>query len=326
MNKTSKTVLKNVPIFLPIFGFAFYVIGSINNKERNYVNIRSQKTDAYPYRQVLTIELSEKINRFDLHDDKLYVSTDQTIFVFDTAGNILNSFASKPDATDIAVDDDNIFLLYPARIEIYSLSGESIRTFEACSDLSDYYSFALSEKHIFVTDSENKNICKYTREGDFVKFIASPHGFVIPGYCFDIEVRNDTLFCVNPGRHQIETYTLDGDFIAAFGQPGEEPGSFCGCCNPVYVSFTPSGELITSEKGVPRISCFDRNGKFRSVLLDGESLGGGNSAYEVKISGDKLFVADKNRISIYEYDTTSASGTACSACSADCPLRKRITL
>ena len=90
---------------------------------------------------------------------------------------------------------------------------------------------ALTGDFVFITDAQNKNIVKYSREGNFKTFIDSPRDFIIPSYSFDILSYNDTLYCVNSGRHLIESYTLDGDFIAAFGGSGTEHGFFAGCCN-----------------------------------------------------------------------------------------------
>ncbi|KAA6311261.1 hypothetical protein EZS27_037575 [termite gut metagenome] len=115
--------------------------------------------------------------------------------------------------------------------------------------------------------------------------------------------------------------------LGSFGKPGGAPGLFTGCCNPVYISQTSNGDVITSEKGDPRINCYGSDGSFRSLLLDSKSLGGGNTAYDVKVWKDKLFVAGKNKVSIYRYDTAlAAHAGACGGCDIDCPLRTGITV
>jgi len=101
---------------------------------------------------------------------------------------------------------------------------------------------------------------------------------------------------------------------------------FCGCCNPVHLTHTSNGEIITSEKGNPRISCYSSDGKFRSVLLDSKALGGGNVAYNVRLDDDKVIVSGKNRISFFQYDGALAEGTDCSLCGLECPLRKNVTI
>ena len=315
----------NIVIFLVIIGFVWYMAVSI--RQENSLDVgniwKSDESFSSPYRQVTSFKIPEEINRFELRDNRLFISAGQSVYIFDTDGKQLFHFPVGPDVRDITVENENIYLLYPTRIAIYSMSGKHIRQWEACSELSDYCSITVVGDAVFVTDAKNKNICKYTTDGYFVKFIQSPRNFIIPGYAFDIDCWHDTVYCVNSGRHSVETYTLDGDFIAAFGRPGAEAGFFAGCCNPAYISFTPNGTLITSEKGNPRISGFERNGKFKGVWLNSKILGGGNKAYEVKAMNDKLFVAGKNKVSIFQCDQLSAAATsACSGCAAACPLRK----
>ena len=322
MTKTSK-ILFNLSIFLIVVGFAWYMVASIGKDNSQGSGIVQGSLGAFtsPYKQVASFKLPEEINRFEWYDNKLFISAGQSVYIYDTEGKRLDVFPVGLNVRDITVGGDGIYLLYPTRIAVFSMYGELTRHWEACSQLSDYCSFTIAGDAVFVTDAENKNICKYTTEGDFVKFIQSPRGFIIPSYSFDIDSWNDTIYCVNSGRHLVETYTSDGDFIAAFGKPGADAGFFAGCCNPAYISFTPGGILITSEKGNPRLSCYGRDGRFRSVLLDSKALGRGNKAYPVKPYQDKLFVAGKNKITIFQYDSKAAV-SACSGCAAGCPLRR----
>jgi len=321
MTKISKITL-NLVIFLVIIGFAWYMVSSINKDESPGSRI-FQGTDesfASHYKQISSFKLPEEINRFELQGKRLFISAGQTVYILDTEGKRLANFPVGTDVRDITVSSDEIYLLYPTRITVYSMDGKLTRQWEACSKLSDYCSFTIAGDAIFVTDAENKDICKYTTEGNFVKFIKSPHGFIIPSYSFDIDSWNDTIYCVNSGRHSVESYTLNGDFIAAFGTPGSEAGSFAGCCNPAYISFAPCGALITSEKGNPRVSSFERNGKFKGVWLNAKMLGGGIKACALRAMDDKLFVAVKNKISVFQCDITSVS--KCSGCpSTVCPSR-----
>lgn len=295
----SLRIIVNIAILLVIIGFVWYIVRSVNKEETRSVEVEQEAPLDSRYEKVSSFDLPQEINRFELNEGKLYISAGLSVFVYDIEGNQLTSFVVKADARDITTDGDLIYILYPTSIEVYSKDGILVYEWEACSELSDYCSFALAGDFLFVTDAENKNICQYTHEGNFVRFIESPQGFIIPSYSFDIENWNDTIYCVNSGRHQIESYTLDGQFKAAFGDAGAEAGSFAGCCNPAYISFTPAGKLITSEKGVPRVSCFDRDGTFREVILNGGLLGGGNKAYEVRTDGNRLFAAGGKTISIF---------------------------
>jgi hypothetical protein len=298
MSKTLKIIL-NITIFLVVAGFIWYMVQSINKEEATYAEAQQETSFVSRYELVSYFELPQEINRFELHDGKLFISAGQSVYIYDTTGTQQASFPVKQEVRDITVGEEKIYVLYPSFIEVYTTRGELLHEWEACSELSDYCSFTLAGDFVFVTDAENKNICQYTREGNFVRFIKSPHRFIIPSYSFDIDSRNDTIYCINSGRHLVETYTLNGDFIAAFGGPGAEDGSFVGCCNPVYISFTPRGELLTSEKGNPRISAFEPNGTFKEIILNSRLLGGGNEAYEVQAEDNRLFVAGKNKISIF---------------------------
>lgn len=306
MNKQFKIAI-NILIFLLVGAFVWYMITSVNKEEISYAETRPEDAKPFvsPYKQISAFDLPETINRFELANGRLFVSAGESVYILDAEGNQQSVFAVKPEVRDITVGGDSIYVLYPTYIEVYSQQGELVHQWEACSELSDYCSLALAGDFVFVTDAENKNICKYTREGYFVKFISSPRDFIIPSYSFDIESRNDTIYCVNAGRHLIETYTLNGDFIAAFGGPGGEAGFFAGCCNPSYISFGREGEVITSEKGNPRVSSYERNGNFKQVLFNSRLLGGGSNAYEVRSEDDLLFVAGKNKISIFYYEATN---------------------
>ena len=286
----------------------------------------NSESGSSPYKLISSFSVPDKIECFELYNDKLIVATSNNIFTYNRMGALLNSFTIDSNLRDIAVENDLIYLLFPTKIEVYNEHGDRLRDWEACSEQSDYCSFTVASGSVFVTDAANKNICKYTNEGNFVKFIQSPNNFIIPSYTFGIIHINGTIYCSNSGRHQIESYTLDGDYIGSFGKAGGATGMFCGCCNPVHLAQTSTGEIITSEKGNPRISCYSSDGEFRSLLLDSKTLGGGNTAYDIKVHDDKLFVAGKNLISTFQYDKILAAQTDCSVCKVDCPLRKGITI
>jgi len=279
-----------------------------------------------PYKLVSSFSVPDKIDCFEICDDKLIVATQNNIHLYDSFGSLLNNFAVGSNVRDISVENGQIYVLYPTRIETYNLEGEWIDEWEACSPNSDYCQFVVTPDFVFVTDAANKNICKYTVEGNFVTFIKSPNGFIIPSYTFGITHIDGTIYCSNPGRHQVESYTLDGEYIAAFGKAGGAVGMFCGCCNPVHLSFTSNGDIITSEKGNPRISCYGQDGQFRSLLLDSKALGGGNVAYDVKVQKDRIYVAGKNLVSTFQYDRILAATTSCSACKVNCPLREGVLI
>ena len=286
----------------------------------------TEKAFASPYKLTSSFSVPEHIDGLGLYEDKIFVASAKSVSVFDSYGKKLHHFDIKDIVRDIAVNDEGVFLLHPKSIAVYTQEGEAIREWEACSDLSDYCSFAIASGFLYATDVVNKNICQYTTEGGFVRFIDSPNKFVIPSYTFGIEHVDGVLFCSNPGRHQVEKYSLNGEYLGYFGSPGTAPGYFTGCCNPVYLSYTVNGDIITSEKGDPRISCYSADGKFKNILLNRAMLGGGNVAYDIKVKDDKIFVSGKKMVSVFLYDKVLAMSSACSGCATGCPMRKGVNV
>ena len=300
MNKTLKITI-NLLVFLLILGFGFYMIRSFTDKQKNNIEKAEKQDDTFvsPCKKIKVIETESEIYCFDIFKNSIYVANSDRITVFNEYGNFTRSFEIDENVRDMIVEENVIFLLYSDRIELYSLDGQKKDTYESCSN-SDYCSFTTTKDFIFVTDVENKHICKYNKQGELLQFIKSPEGFIIPSYAFDIININDTIYCANSGRHKIESYTPDGKYITSFGEAGPHAGAFAGCCNPVYLEKTSDGHILTSEKGNPRISSYEKDGKFNAVLLDNNMLGGGTAAYEIHVNDDKIYIDTEKSISVYE--------------------------
>jgi hypothetical protein len=322
MNKTLKIIL-NALIFALIIGFGYYMVHSMmsGGKATPSNEEQAEHTLVSPYKKTNSIDVASDVQCFGIYKSAIYAVQTNQISVFDLSGKHQRDFAVKENARDIVVDNATIYLLYPTGIDVYSLAGQKKGAWEACSGNSDYCAFTTTKDYVFVTDAENKNICQYDKQGAFVRFIKSPNGFVIPSYSFGIVSINDTIYCSNSGRQQIESYTLDGTFIDSFGQSGTQVGTFAGCCNPVYLAKTPTDNILTSEKGNPRISSYGKDGKFRSILFDSHTLGGGTTAYRVQAVGDDIYIASKKTISIYSFDATLSEEICGQPCSG-CPFRK----
>lgn len=303
------------------------------NAEGDVYDITDGDDSVSPYKKLVSYRASEEIKAFDVLGERMVAVGESALSVYSPDGNVEESFAVGSDVRDICIKDEEIYVLFPSRIEVYSHHGDLLRGWDACSDNSDYCSLTVTPTGVFVTDVFAKNICKYDHEGGLVRFIDSPNGFVVPSYSFAIAAWNGTIYCSNPGRHLVESYSEDGKYISSFGQAGTATGSFSGCCNPVHISFSPNGELLTSEKGIPRISCFSREGDFRSVLLNKKALGGGYDAYEARMTSDgRILVAGKNSLSVFRYDSALAKASrggssACAVCAIkDCPVLRGLTV
>ena len=83
----------------------------------------------------------------------------------------------------------------------------------------------------------------------------------------DVAVDSEgTLHVTNPGQLRVERYGADGELLGHWGQPGMQPGRFCGCCNPTNVALFGDGRVATAEKGIPRVTVYDGVGKMLAYL------------------------------------------------------------
>jgi WD40 repeat protein len=301
MDKTLKIIL-NILIFAVIAGFGYYMIRSMSNEKTASTLENPENTFVSPYKLIDSFEFDSDVLCFDVFFDFFYVAVSDKLLVFDNGNTLRRRPVTTPtekNVRDITVDNDGVFLLYPTKIIAFVGHKHEI---EACSPNSDYVAITTSENYIFVTDAENKNIVQYNKDGSLVRFITSPNRFIIPSHTFDIININDTIYVANSGRHQIESYTLDGEFISSFGKSGTQAGAFAGCCNPVFLAATSGGNILTSEKGNPRISSYSKDGKFRSILFDAHSLGGGTDARRMKVHRENIYIANGKTISIYTFE------------------------
>jgi hypothetical protein len=334
MNKGLKISL-NILVFILIAGFGYYMIHSMMSEEKTTQSGEENQDNTFvsPYKKINSFDAASDILCFDIYENSIFVALSDKISIFDLSGKHQHDFEIEPNARDIAVAgrdgarpvSTTIYLLYPTRIDLYSFDGQKKDEWEACSNNSDYCSFTTTKDYVFVTDAENKNIVQYDKQGKLVRFIKSPEGFIIPSYSFGIININDTIYCSNSGRHKIESYTLDGEFIASFGKSGTQAGAFAGCCNPVYLAKSSNGHILTSEKGNPRISCYGKNGKFRTILFDSNTLGGGTAAYKMCVSGENIYIANRKTISVYggrDVACRVSTEKSCAGCNVECPLRK----
>ena len=293
-----------------------------------------------PYRRTYGFEVPGEIIALDVErlrvgdgtsgmGGSIYLATPNQVYIYGLSGELQYNFSIPSGLRDLAVYGSmvngqwstKIYALFPSAIEVYDRYGELTNRWEACSDDADYCSMAVCPEGVFVTDASNKHICKYQLDGTFNRFILSPNGFIVPSYSFGITAIDGKIFCSNPGRHQVEQYTADGTFVASFGKSGAGKGAFSGCCNPVVITPANNGELLTSEKGIPRVSCYSQEGSFRSVLLDAKALGGGHDAYRIRVMKDKLIVAGGDKVSVFQYNKQQSQLTDCGQCNQDCPLK-----
>jgi streptogramin lyase len=115
--------------------------------------------------------------------------------------------------------------------------------------------------YVYVADSGNNRIEKFTELGAFVAKWGSPGSG--PGqFSTPKSVATDVdgnVYVVDKGNFRIEKFTPAGEFIAEWGSHGSGPGQFEA---PMAIAVDPTGNVFVSDAGTNQIDKFDPTGKF----------------------------------------------------------------
>lgn len=164
-----------------------------------------------------------------------------------------------------------------------------------------FTSISVNKNHVAVADAGNKTVFIIKKDGEVTSMIGHfGEKLIIPSPYFDVCLTPDNiLYMAHTGNHRIEKRSPEGKLLSFFGEPGTEPGAFCGCCNPAHFALI-SGGFITAEKGINRIKILGSEGGFieyvssendffPSVPLDIATIDG-KTIYGVNPVDGKLYV------------------------------------
>ncbi len=247
------------------------------------------------------------------NDKSLYVAGDEKIFKYASDGKLITTINLDGSAHCIAFDtDDNMYLGFNRHIEVFSKSGERTQTWDQVSEVSLLTSIAIEKEHVFVADAGNKVVFRYNTSGQLIDTLARKdttkniRGCIIPSRYFDVAVDPDkNLWIVNPGRHSLENYTLEGDLRSYWGKASMKIDGFCGCCNPVHIAILENGNFVTSEKGLTRIKLYNPAGELVCVIAGPEQFEFDNKGVEIAVDNDRtVYALDPHRkeIRIFKED------------------------
>ncbi len=178
-----------------------------------------------------------------------------------------------------AARDGTIYIGLRDHVEVFDAKGQRKASWDSPGQKTWFTGLAVGENDVFTADAGGRVLLRYDRSGKLVKRLGEKNaernipGFIVPSPFFDLELHRDGLLRVaNPGRHRLETYTADGDFEGAWGEPAMGITGFCGCCNPVNFALLPDGKFVTCEKGLPRVKICSASGEFESVVAGPETF------------------------------------------------------
>jgi hypothetical protein len=242
--------------------------------------------------------------------NRMYVCGENSVEVFDSAGNRVTTFPISGTAHCIAVDENNqIYLGMQDHIEIYQIDGRQIKKWKSVGSQSTITSIAVANNAAYIADAGRKVVYHCDYEGNILKKIGEKDpartipGFVIPSPYFDLNIGiNGELWVVNPGRHRFEKYNSEGDLTSSWGVASMTMEGFCGCCNPSNFVILSNGSFVTAEKGIERVKVYDPNGNFMWVVAGSDAFIEGTQGIDLaRDSKDRIILLDpeKNQIRIF---------------------------
>jgi len=256
-------------------------------------------------------------------EDRIYVAGDHAVVVFSPDGQKLQQIKIPGEPRCLAVagagseSPGRVYVGLQHHVEVYDPQGNREAIWRPTGSDGPLTSIALGEHEVFVADAGGRIVLRYDAAGKPLGRIGARDesqdipGLVIPSPYFDVALGADGLLrVVNPGGHRIESYTPDGRLELAWGKASLGIEGFCGCCNPANIAILPDGNIVTAEKGIPRVKVYAADGEFLSVVAGPELLLPAPHAATETRSDHKLKVIDvaadsRGRILVLDPQTRS---------------------
>jgi len=299
-------------VVLSVAGILYFGIRAVmdqvqtDDKNRHAYDLNAfeqSPAGAVAYSQVQSISIqAEKLPGLARGGDGfLYVAGDEQIFRFDTKGKFVERFPIGGTAYCLALDEQNrIYLGMGDHVEVCDQKGPLIAEWETLGPDAIITSIAVADSIVYLADAGQLLVWKFALSGSLLGTIGKKDstkgipGYVIPSPYFDVAIGTDgTLWAANTGRHVLENYTHSGGLERSWGEYGTAIEEFCGCCNPSHFAILEDGGFVTSEKGIPRVKVYDRQGQLVAVVA-------GQSQFRTGTVGLDLAVDDSGRVYVLD--------------------------
>lgn len=221
----------------------------------------------------------------------------------------------KPRAAAIDSQDRLYVVDWTARIQVFDRDGKYLGLTWTTPDYRAGRPSGLSidrDGNLLVSDSHYHCLRIYSPEGKLLRTIGGAAGSG-PGqlsYVSDAVQDADGFYYVAEfGENQrISKLDKDGQFVAAWGEPGSDPGQFARIR---ALALGPDGNLYVADACNHRIQVFTRDGKFvRTWGTNGKDLGQFSYPYDLAFSTGKtpyLYVVEygNHRVQKFNLEGTS---------------------
>lgn len=229
-------------------------------------------------------------------DGRLWVAGDREVQVRAADGVLLARIPIEGRATCLAVDDRRLYVGVTDRVAVFDASDLSpLAMWPPLGEGTRLTSIALSGDGIWLADAGRARLGRFDAEGAFHGAIPADHDdpaawatsghFAVPSPYFDVALSQGNVVVANPGWHRVETWTAEGESVGSWGRQSSELAGFAGCCGPAQLAALGGGELVTVDKGLPRVKVYRADGSLRDVVATEERFAGHERACEGRSGG-----------------------------------------
>ena len=200
-----------------------------------------------------------------------------------------------------------------SRISVFTASGEKLRSFGTHGfgqgQFESPNGVAVDgEENIFVADTGNDSIQKFTEEGQFLnrKVDCKPNAIAF-------NTSNGKLYVSDHSKHQVVVLNSDLTFSSAFGGKGSAKGKFDF---PKGIAFDSIGNVFVADRNNSRVQVFTDEGKFLRIVEKKLKLPVGVAVNTEGV----IFVSDilASRVSVFDHNGRFMS--SCGGFASPCGL------
>ena len=243
--------------------------------------------------------------------DRIYVAGDRAIVVFapDGTGLARHEMDASPLCLDVG-DDGLLYVGFMEHLAVLTREGKKIADWGNLGEKAAITSVAVVDGAVFVADAGNAVVYRYDASGKQLGRIGQKDpereepGFVVPSPYFDVAGGpDDTIWIVDPGRHELRNYTPDGRRRSSWKKASMTIEGFCGCCNPTHIAIREDGSFVTSEKGFVRVKLSNEIGDLQGVVAGSDAFDEGARGLDLAVdSKDRILVLDPGRRTVRVFE------------------------
>ncbi len=156
------------------------------------------------------------------------------------------------------------------------------------------------EQNIYVTDSGNARVQKFTSDGKFLLSWGTngkeDGQFLIPA---GIATFENFVYVLDEKQYTVQKFDSDGNFILKWGEFGSKSGEFS---SPKGIEVDSNGIVYVADTKNHRIQQFTADGEFISSFGKyGFTDGGLKTPIDIAINGNFIYVSDPGNNKIEKY-------------------------